>query len=129
MPVDHPTATEVEAILAGAAGKSPTDSELLPVFNFLLPTTDIPLSKTITSSASSSTSRNLVHFYCSKSPSTTHREGAIYLLYLFAFKRDGTAKRYLQGLEKSVKGCANCARAFAGVRRRFSSRYVCIQPN
>lgn len=119
---DNPTMEQAEAILAGAIGKHPTDSELLTVLNFLLPVVNIPLS-TSGSSSSSSTSKS-VHFYCAKCPSATHREAATYLLYLFAFQRSGTAGRYLQGLEKVLNGCPDCARAFGGVKRKFGSRYA-----
>jgi len=119
---DNPTAEQVEAILAGAPGKHPSDGELLPVLNFLLPVVDVPLS-TSASSSSSSNSKS-THFYCSKCPSPIHRESATYLLYLFAFQRGGTAGRYLHALEKALNGCVNCARAFGGVKRRFGSKYV-----
>jgi senataxin len=121
MNTDHPTAEQVEAILAGATGKYPTDSELIPVFNFLLPTVDVPLSTSATSS-STSTSKSSIHFYCSKCHSATHREAATYLLYLFAFERAGTASKYMQGLEKALNGCVNCARAFGGAKRRFGHK-------
>jgi hypothetical protein len=52
---DHPTPEQVEAILVGAVAKHPTDSELLPVLNFLLPIVDVPLSTSASSSSSSST--------------------------------------------------------------------------
>lgn len=117
---DNPTAEQVEVILAGAVAKHPTDSELLPVLNFLIPIFDIPLSTS--ASSSSSSSKSAVHFYCSKCPSATYREAATYLLYLFAFQRAGTASRFIQGLEKTLNGCVNCARAFGGVKGRFGSK-------
>ena len=117
---DHPTPEQVEAILAGAVAKHPTDGELLPVLNFLLPVVDVPLSTSV--SSSSSNSKSTVHFYCSKCPSAIHREAATYLLYLFAFQRAGTASRFIQGLEKSLSGCVNCARSFGGIKGRFGSK-------
>jgi hypothetical protein len=124
MSANSPSAEQVEAVLAGAVGKYPADSELLPVFNFLLPTVELPLSNEATSSSTPSSSRTSVHLYCSKCPSATHREGAVYLLFSFAFKRDGMAKRFLQALEKSLNGCVSCARAFGSAKKTFGSKYV-----
>ena len=132
---DQPTPEQVEAVLKGAQSKSaPHDSDLLPVYKFVLPSKpDQSISTSISSEASSSshaqatkTSGNgrVNHFYCAKNPSELHREAATYLIFLFAFKRDGMPKRFLDELERVLQGCTSCARAFGGARRKFAKTYV-----
>lgn len=122
MPFENPTVQEVEAVLRDArTGKkqTPSDGDLFPVYNYVFPAKD----ESIEDEASASSS-SLKHFYCSKCPSTLHREAATYLLFLFAFRRDGMPKRFLGELERTFDACTGCSRAFGGIRRRFGTRYV-----
>lgn len=118
MPYENPTVEEVEAVLREArAGKkqTPSDSDLFPVYNHVFPAKEASLE-------GSSSSSTLNHFYCPKCPSALHREAATFLLFLFAFKRDGMPKRFLGELERTFDACTGCSRAFGGIRRRFGAR-------
>lgn len=126
---DRPTPQQVEAVLKGARTKSaPGDADLLPVYNYLFaPLLDRHEGQgagSASASASASTSalpsRQIEHFYCSKCPSDLHRDAATYLIFLFAFKRDGMPRRFLDALEEVLKGCTSCARVFGAARRRFA---------
>jgi senataxin len=121
---DQPTPAQVEAVLKSARSKTqPQNSDLLPVYKFVLPPkADPPLTNSTSSEGSSSSHENgrVNHFYCEKNPSDLRREGAIYLIFLFAYKREGMPKIFLDELERVLKGCTSCARAFGGARRRFA---------
>jgi senataxin len=122
MPYENPAVEEVEAVLRDArTGKkqTPSDSDLFPVYNYVFP----PKETSLTDEGSSSTSSSsLRHFYCSKCPNSLYREAATYLLFLFAFRRDGMPKRFLGELERTFDACTGCSRAFGGIRRRFGTR-------
>lgn len=119
MTSDVPTAEQVEAVLKGARTKShPENADLQTVYSFLLP--PAPPQKESTS-ASSSSSADLSHYYCSKCATELQREAATYLIFAFAFRRKDRASHFLGELEKALKGCAGCARAFGSVRRTFAT--------
>ena len=111
---------QVEAVLTkrAIAQSTPTDVDLFPVYNLLLPT-----DPTHTNHASSSSSSAVcpAHWYCHKSPTPIHREAASYLIILFAYRREGMPKTWLDALENVLKGCEECARAFGCARRHFAA--------
>lgn len=119
MGTDPPSTTEVEAVLRKANGAvKPTDADLFPVYSFLSPA--FPNLRTAPSTSTSTSSSS--HFYCPKAPSELHRNAAIYLIFLFAFKRDGMPKTFISALEGVLLGCEHCARAFGAARRKFARR-------
>lgn len=122
MPTDPPSTTEVEAVLRKANGSAvkPTDADLFPVYTFL--SRNFP-SHRAESSASTSTVPSS-HFFCSKAQSELHRDAAVYLVFLFAFKRDGMPKTFIGALEDVLLGCEHCARAFGTARRQFAQRHL-----
>lgn len=106
----------VTAILHKALSSSerPTDKELGPCYNLLL-------SDKTSSSSSTSHASGLTHWYCDKAISELHRKAATYLLFLFAFNRQGTGQNWINTLESTVKGCSECARGFGIARREFEA--------
>ncbi|ORY29551.1 SEN1 N terminal-domain-containing protein [Naematelia encephala] len=113
-----PQIAEVEAVLErrAASNQQPTDLDLFPVYNFLLPSKPV--------ATSFATTNGPLHWYCSQAPSELHREAATYLIFLFAFRREGTSKAWLEALERVVLCCNRCARGFGAARRKFGSRYM-----
>ncbi len=101
-----PTASEVEAILERRKGATdpPKDDSLAPVYTFLL--------------SGDSLSDSVPHWFCPEA-GEHHRHAATYLIVLFAFKQNGTSKTWIETLNKVVKSCPRCARAFASARRTW----------
>ncbi|WWD16760.1 hypothetical protein CI109_101192 [Kwoniella shandongensis] len=122
MSTDAALAKEVEAVLKAKSTVQdrPTDNDLLPVYRYLVPQPD--------ESSSSTSARHDTHWYCPKAVSALHTEAATYLIFLFAFQRQGTSKAWVDRLEGVLLGCEDCARAFGGARRRLGSRYLSIWP-
>ncbi|WVW79753.1 hypothetical protein I302_101723 [Kwoniella bestiolae CBS 10118] len=116
-------AKEVGAVLKSRAAsqEKPSDSDLLPVHKYLVP----PSASTSTSSSSE---QKEIHWYCDKAKSPLHRECATYLIFLFAFQRQGTSKAWVDRLEEILLGCEGCARAFGGARRTLGSKYLSKWP-
>jgi senataxin len=108
-------AETVEAVLKKAStGKDrPTDADLGPCYSFLIDPTG---------SAESSSGQKCAHWYCDKSPSELHTRVATYLFFLFAFRREGTSKIWVETLENVVSNCEACARGFGIARRTFGRR-------
>lgn len=120
MTSEPPTADKVETILKGARTKTaPEDGDLLPVYTFLFAPGPANSGADSISGASSSFTTVPSHFYCSKCPSDLHREAATYLIFLFAFTKKDRAERFIDALERVLKGCTSCAKSFGGVRRSF----------
>ncbi|WVQ62978.1 uncharacterized protein L199_001127 [Kwoniella botswanensis] len=112
-------AKEVGAVLKSRAAsqEKPSDSDLLPVYRYLVPT-----------STSTSSEQKETHWFCDKAKSALHRESATYLIFLFAFQRQGTSKAWVDRLEEILLGCEGCARAFGGARRTLGSKYLSKWP-
>lgn len=104
-------ANRVEAVLdkASTGKERPTDADLGPCYSFLIPSASSPSSSTST----------VEHWYCEKARSELHRRAAGYLLFLFAFKRAGQSKEWVDRLEIVLRGCEGCARGFGIARRAF----------
>ena len=116
-----PTTEVVQKIIlqARTTSERPTDAQLGPCYGFLIPpdrSSDHP-----PSSSSASASDDSEHWYCSRAKSGTHRDVAGYLLFLFAFKRQGTSKIWVDTLEKVLKSCEECSRGFGIARREFGA--------
>ncbi|WWC59973.1 uncharacterized protein I303_102536 [Kwoniella dejecticola CBS 10117] len=120
-------AKEVGAVLKSRASsqEKPSDSDLLPVYRYLVPSN----ANNASSSSSTSAERKETHWYCIKAKSELHRESATYLIFLFAFQRQGTSKAWVDRLEEILLGCEGCARAFGGARRRLGHRYLSKWPS
>ena len=105
--------TRVEAVLnkASRGNDRPQDSELGPCYNFLIP-------------PSSASNPAAPHWYCEKARSDLHRRAASYLLFLFAFRRQGTSQTWVETLENVLRGCEKCARSFGIARREFDDLSV-----
>ncbi|WRT65451.1 uncharacterized protein IL334_002394 [Kwoniella shivajii] len=119
-------AKEVEAVLKSRAASQdkPSDSDLLPVYRYLVPSPSEPS----TSSSSTAAVKQETHWYCEKANSDLHREAATYLIFLFAFQRQGTSKAWVDRLEEILLACEGCARGFGGARRKLGSRYLSNWP-
>lgn len=119
MSSDNPRPEDVETLLAARrrVQEKPNTDALLPVYLYLLPQSN---------EASSGSSPLEDHWYCSRSKSTLHIEAATYLIFLFAFQRQGTSKTWVDKLEVVLESCENCARSFGVARRRLESRWVSI---
>ncbi|WVQ94431.1 hypothetical protein IAU59_001510 [Kwoniella sp. CBS 9459] len=124
---DAGLADKVEAVLKARAANQdkPTDNDLLPVYKYLTASTPTASS----SSSSASTEKKELHWYCTKAESSLHTEAATYLIFLFAFQRQGTSKAWVDQLEEVLLGCESCARAFGGARRKLGSRYLSAWPS
>ncbi|KAK4689196.1 senataxin, partial [Tremellales sp. Uapishka_1] len=120
MSSDGSSMREVEEILAARLRDqaAPQDAILNPVYNLLLPT----------STASSSSRAKKAHWYCSQALSSLHTEAATYLLFIFAFRREGTSKAWIEALEAVLGRCEKCARGFGAARRIFGSKYISTYP-
>nr|XP_019012419.1 senataxin [Kwoniella pini CBS 10737]OCF51200.1 senataxin [Kwoniella pini CBS 10737] len=118
-------AKEVGAVLKSRASsqEKPSDSDLLPVYRYLVP------SSTASSSSSTSKVDKETHWYCKKAKSALHKESATYLIFLFAFQRQGTSKAWVDRLEEVLLSCEGCARAFGGARRKLGSKYLSKWPS
>ena len=115
------SAADVEAAFQRASdGTRPQDSDLYPVYNYLEPT--FPSKDHASASSSSSATVSTSHWYCAKTTDRLYRQAATYLIFLFAFKRDGMPKKWLEALEGVLRGCEGCARAFGAARRNFASK-------
>lgn len=121
MSSDKPRPEDIEALLAARrkVQEKPNTDALLPVYLYLLPQSN---------EASSSSSSLEDHWYCSKSKTALHIEAATYLIFLFAFQRQGTSKTWVDKLEAILESCENCARSFGVARRRLEFRWVTIAP-
>ncbi|OXB33487.1 senataxin [Cryptococcus neoformans] len=121
MSSDKPRPEDVKALLAARrkVQEKPNTDALLPVYLYLLPQSN---------EASSSSSSLEDHWYCSKSKSALHIEAATYLIFLFAFQRQGTSKTWVDKLEVILESCENCARSFGVARRRLEFRYLSEWP-
>ncbi|WVQ73855.1 hypothetical protein IAR50_003436 [Cryptococcus sp. DSM 104548] len=115
------SSNEIEAILRSKRElqEKPTNDVLQPVYRFLVPPDD---------GGSSSTVNHEDHWYCSKAVSSTHREAATYLIFLFAFQRQGTSKLWVEKVEAILESCEQCARGFGAARRRMESKYLSDWP-
>ncbi|CAK9786073.1 hypothetical protein CC85DRAFT_326715 [Cutaneotrichosporon oleaginosum] len=108
-----PTPAEVEAILDRRKGRhdTPGDADLAPVYTFLLADTpDAPS-----------------HWFC-PAAGDLQRRAATYLIVLFAFKRQGTSKTWIDTLANVLQSCAKCARGFASARRTWERLYFSAYP-
>ena len=116
-------AKKVEVVIAKRAIEqdTPADTDLFPIFNFLVPS---HCSNTSSSSPPSISPGG--HWYCSKVQSALHREAATYMIILFAFRREGMSGTWVTALEGVLIGCDECARAFGAARRRFGTK--CAHP-
>lgn len=119
MSSDKPSPEDVEALLAARrkVQEKPNTDALLPVYLYLLHPSN---------EAQSSSSSLEDHWYCNKSKSALHTEAATYLIFLFAFQRQGTSKTWVDKLEVILESCENCARSFGGARRRLEFRFVLL---
>ncbi len=119
MRVSDELVKEVEAVLAKRAVQqdTPTDVDLFPVYDLLLPS---PSDHASSSSSLSVFSKD--HWYCSKAHSSLHREAATYLIILFAFRREGMSWTWVTALDSVLMGCDECARAFGAARRKFGAK-------
>ncbi|OCF45032.1 senataxin [Kwoniella heveanensis CBS 569] len=126
---DAGLAEKVEAVLKARAANQdkPTDNDLLPVYRYL--TTSSTVAASSSSSSSTSAEKKDLHWYCSKAESSLLTEAATYLIFLFAFQRQGTSKAWVDQLEEVLLGCAGCARAFGAARRKLGSRYLSAWPS
>ncbi|KAK8861338.1 hypothetical protein IAR55_002157 [Kwoniella newhampshirensis] len=125
MSIDTALAKEVEAVLKAKSTVQdrPTDNDLLPVYRYL-----VPQSEHSSSSSSSAVHQHETHWYCPKAVSSLHKEAATYLIFLFAFQRQGTSKAWVDRLEGVLLHCEDCARAFGAARRTLGSRYLSNWP-
>ncbi|WVF66821.1 hypothetical protein IAT40_001563 [Kwoniella sp. CBS 6097] len=126
---DAGLADKVEAVLKARAANQdkPTDNDLLPVYSYL--TSFSPAASSSASSSSASTENRDLHWYCSKAESKLLTEAATYLIFLFAFQRQGTSKAWVDQLEGILLGCEGCARQFGGARRKLGSKYLSAWPS
>ncbi|WWC87505.1 uncharacterized protein L201_002395 [Kwoniella dendrophila CBS 6074] len=117
-------AKEVGAVLKSRANsqEKPSDSDLLPVYRYLVPSST-------TSASSNASEKKDIHWYCEKAKSDLHREAATYLIFLFAFQRQGTSKAWVDRLEEILLGCEGCARSFGGARRKLGLKYLSKWPS
>ncbi|ODO09298.1 hypothetical protein I350_02898 [Cryptococcus amylolentus CBS 6273] len=115
------SSSDVEAILKSKRElqEKPTNDVLQPVYRFLVPQVD---------GGSTSTTTHEDHWYCSKAVSPLHREAATYLIFLFAFQRQGTSKLWVEKVEMILESCEQCARGFGAARRRMESKYLSDWP-
>ena len=122
MAPDPPSSQALGELLQkrSASSSPPTDAELLPAYNYLLP--HFPATQPIAGSSKLPSTGLQQHLYCAECTEELVRDAATYLIFLFAFKRDGMSGRWLEALEKVLQGCDKCARGFAAARRRFKSR-------
>ena len=103
---------QVENIIRKASSGNadrPTDKDLGPVFTYLIPQDH----------AAGGYKSTYTHWYCHRTPSELVRRAATYLLFIFAFRREGTSKVWVDSLETVVKTCDGCAATFGSIRKEF----------
>ncbi|WVN90408.1 uncharacterized protein L203_105644 [Cryptococcus depauperatus CBS 7841] len=120
MPSSLDLAAEVESVLKARreVQEKPNNDVLLLVFQYLVSQ----------STSNSSAALSEEHWYCRKTSTPLVREAATYLIFLFAFQRQGTSKTWVDKLEVILGSCEGCARGFAAARRLLGTRYLSDWP-